>query len=148
MKRSLLFPSPVSTALAGVLVLACAWFNAGCVTTRQPKPPPVTVPQVVEMSRQGVTPDDIIARMRASGTVYRLSAAQMVALQHQGVSTTVLDYMQQTYIDAVEADAQYEAWDRWTMINGFWYGGVPYGWPTGRVFIIRQAPPPPRPPHH
>jgi hypothetical protein len=39
--------------------------------------------------------------MRDSGTVYRLTAAQLAQLHDQGVADPVIDYMQQTYLNAV-----------------------------------------------
>jgi hypothetical protein len=92
-------------------------------------PEPVTVAQVVAMSRAGQPADAIVAKMRESGTVYRLSASQLAGLRDQGVPDTVIDYMQGTYLSAVRQRQELEGWDSWTGVDGYWYGGAPYGWP-------------------
>lgn len=49
--------------------------------------------QVVALARQGVAAEEIIARMVASASRYRLSAGQILELAAQGVSRTVLDHI-------------------------------------------------------
>lgn len=94
--------------------------------------PPVTVPEVIQMSKAGVPAETLIEKMRESGTAYRLTASQLVYLHQEGVSDAVLDYMQQTYLNAVRRDQALEDWNRWVWADdGFWYGGWPYGWPWG-----------------
>lgn len=117
--------------------------GAGCASARA-KVQPVTVPDIVSMSQQGVAPDQIIGRIKASGTVYRLKASQLSDLQKQGVPSAVIDYMQQTYLDAVARDAAYQEWRHWTPFDDYWYGGAPFGWPYDPVYVIREAPRPAR----
>ncbi len=101
---------------------------AGCAAML-PKPRTVTVPEIVRMSQAGYPADQIIERMHASGTVYRLSASQLAYLKDEGVPDPVVNYMQQTYLDAVEHDQQLADWTLWFHDrDGFWYGGRPY-WP-------------------
>ncbi len=121
----------------GCMVLFVASM-AGCATLRE-VPRPVRVPEIVELSKGGMPADEIIAKMRASGTVYRMTASQLADLQQQGVAGAVVDYMQQTYIDAVKRDAAYGEWRHWSRYHDYWYGGVPYGWPYERVYIIRES---------
>jgi hypothetical protein len=117
----LLFVTISSLPLSG-----CA--NLGANLMGEPTKPPVTVPQIVLMSKEGVPADEIIEQMRESGTVYRLQASQLAQLKEQGVPDAVIDYMQQTYIDAVRRDQSLEDWDNWTLADdGFWYGG-PWWW--------------------
>ncbi len=112
--------------LVGITLLALA----GCATG--PRSQPVTVPQVIEMSEAGVPPDQIIRRMRDSGTTYRLKASQLADLEKEGVPGPVINYMQRTYLDAVRRDQQYRDWDLWVMDrDGYWYGGCPHGWGWG-----------------
>lgn len=92
---------------AGCLMLV-AVIMAGCAMLGDTHPKPVKVPDVVEMSQSGMPAADIIAKMRASGAVYRLQASQLADLMAQGVPPEVIDYMQQTYLDAVMRDATYE----------------------------------------
>ena len=94
-------------------------------------PPPVTVSQIVKMSKEGMAPDAIIRTMRASRTVYRLSASQLARLRDQGVADQVIDYMQHTYLAAVRRSARFEEWHYWHHWgDDFWYGGEAFGWPS------------------
>ena len=103
-----------------VAVSACSPFN------------PLTVPQIVEMSREGVPPDAIITRIKESNTVYRLHAYQINQLSKEGVNDKVLDYMQHTYLDAVQNDQSLADWDNYELgEDGFFYGGNPVGWTPG-----------------
>src|SRR5438093_1835925 len=108
-----------------LIVLTCITLPGGCATlgTTEP-PPPVTVSEIIQMSKEGVPADTLIERMRDSETVYRLTAAQLAELHEQGISDQVIDYMQQTYVDAVRQDQSLADWDYWTAgADGFWYGG-------------------------
>jgi len=78
--------------------LVVALFVAGCAST--PAKGPVTVEQIIEMSRNGTDPPIIVAKMQDAGTVYRLSGSQLAMLRSEGVPDPVLDYMQQTYLRA------------------------------------------------
>lgn len=57
--------------------------------------PSATLPleQVVQLSRQGVAADELISRIVASASRYRLTATQIVELAGQGVPLAVLDHM-------------------------------------------------------
>ena len=59
-------------------------------------PPPMAalpLDQVVVLARQGVGGEELIARITASASRYRLSAGQIVELAQQGVPLAVLDHM-------------------------------------------------------
>lgn len=114
---------PLALTAAAALVLG------GCATLGMVRPEPVTVEQVVAMSRSGQPADAIIEQMRDSGTVYRLSASQLVKLHDDGVPDAVLDYMQETYLEWVRRRQEIDDWGCWTDVDGYWCGGVPYGWP-------------------
>jgi hypothetical protein len=123
---------------AGACLLAVVMLTAGgCAMYGMQQPKPVTVDQVLQMGRQGMSADEVVRQMKASGTVYRLKASQLAELKAQGVPDAVIDYMQQTYLDAVREDARYDDWRYWTMNDDYWYGGAPYGWPYDRAYIIR-----------
>lgn len=108
---------------------------AGCATFNEPRPEPVTVPQIITMVRQGLPAADIIAKMKASHTVYRLKASRLAELEKMGVPAEVIDYMQKTYLQAVKEEARREEWRYWTMEDDYcWYGGPFYGWPCERCF--------------
>lgn len=95
-------------------------------------PPPVTVSEIVAMSRAGEPDKAIIERIRDSGTVYRLSASQLADLRQRGVSNQVIDYMQQTYLRSVRDNQRLQDETNWTPFDdGYIYGGYPFGWDDG-----------------
>ena len=105
--------------------LALIFLNAitllsGCATLGAN--PPVTVSEVIQMTKEGVTPETIVETMRDSGSVYRLTAAQLVRLHDQGVADPVIDHMQQTYLNAVRREQSLTEWDSWESmwVPGFW----------------------------
>jgi hypothetical protein len=70
--------------------------------------------------------------MRESGTVYRLKASELAKLKEEGFPDAVIDYMQQTYLDAVRRNQALEDWSHWTVgPDQYWYGGGPFGWSDG-----------------
>jgi len=82
---------------------------------------PVMVTEVVRLSREGVPAETIVKKMRDSGTVYRLSAAQLAQLHDQGVQDQVINYMQQTYLDAVRREQDLADWNESEMWGDhFW----------------------------
>jgi hypothetical protein len=82
---------------------------------------PVTASDVVRMSEEGLPPETIVKKMRDSETVYRLSAAQLAQLHDQGVQDQVINYMQQTYLDAVRREQDLANWSTREMWGDhFW----------------------------
>ena len=127
--KPLRFLSGRSLAVAFMVLLLPI---AGCSTlnTTAHRPNPVTVAMVREMSKAGVPPDTIIQKMRDSGTVYRLTAAQLARLHDDGVPDKVINYMQHTYLSAVRHNQALMDQNYWASAgDGYWYGGLPYGWP-------------------
>jgi hypothetical protein len=103
-----------------VCVASVALIGSGCAALTVERPKPVTVPEIVELSKAGVPAADIIAKMSAAGTVYRLSASQLSNLARDGVAGEVIDYMQETYIGAVRLEAVAEERRHWIMWHGHW----------------------------
>lgn len=95
----------ISVALLATLVAGCA-SNTPRETQVQRLTPeevakltPVAVPtlsldEVIVLSKQKVTADEIIAKIKASNSQYDLTATQIVTLSNQGVDAKVLDFMQ------------------------------------------------------
>ena len=94
---------------------------AGCAATPQ-LPPPPTPAEIVQMTKEGRPAEDVIQRMRATLAVYPLQASELAKLREQGVPDAVIDYMQQTYVDAVR---QHE----WARARAGYYGYSAYPWP-------------------
>ena len=84
--------------------------------------PQLTVPQIVDLSMQGESDQEICDKIEESSSIYRLKGSQIAKLSEIGVSNQVIDCMQQTYIDAVRQDQQMDDWNNWTMDDdGYWY---------------------------
>jgi hypothetical protein len=92
--------------LAGIL--------AGCATAGPNLPPPPSKVEVVEMAKSGQSAEAIIQRMRESRAAYLLPASELARLREQGVPDKVIDYMQQTYLDAVR-------YDEWMRMRDVYY---------------------------
>ncbi len=59
-----------------------------------PKPAPIlTYDELARLSKTGVPPDEIISRIRSSGSRYALTPSQAIDLARQGVDPKVLDFM-------------------------------------------------------
>jgi hypothetical protein len=56
--------------------------------------PTLSLDEIVSLTQQKVSSDDIIAKIRASNSQYDLTASQIVDLSKQGVDSKVLDYIQ------------------------------------------------------
>lgn len=123
-----------SMRLFGVSLLCTTVFAlGGCATMGPraygPRPQPVRVASIVNWSNTDVPTATIIRRIRRSGTVYHVSAGQIIRLHHQGVSNTVLDYMQATEIAAIARNRARMDIHQWHRYNdGYYYGGIGYGW--------------------
>jgi hypothetical protein len=101
----------------------------GCATT-PPPPPPLTQADVISMVKAGLTDEDIMRRIDATRTVFRLSSEDVIRLRNEGVSDRLANFMLDTYARAAMAaqrrqDAYY--------YNDFYYNyGFGYGHPWHR----------------
>lgn len=120
----------MSRSLLALVACATLIGLAGCAgPLAREEFPPVSPEQIVAMARAGETTAAIITRIQQSDTVYSLTASQFVQLSKDGVPDAVLDYMQQTYIKAVERNARREAYnDLWFSAHG-WYGHPWHNYP-------------------
>lgn len=112
------------TRLWCVTVLAATALVAGCAST--PKRVPLTLEQVISLSKQGVPPADIINQLKETRTVFELSGSQFAKLKEAGVDDSVLDYIQRTYVMSVE----FETRMRYQSL----YWGWGYGWPARPLY--------------
>ena len=55
--------------------------------------PPLGVEDIQALAKAGLNDDLIISQIRNSGTVYRLSAADIILLKNSGVSEKIIDFM-------------------------------------------------------
>lgn len=116
---------------AGLGVALLALSGCAAMGTRESgvRPQPVRIATIIQWSKEGMPPKDIIQKIRDSGTVYRFRADQFVRLHEEGVPYPVLNYMQAAYVDAVSRDRTRRYLRAWTPYDdGYYYGGVPFGW--------------------
>ena len=99
--------------------------TGGCSTFCAQRPAPPTVADVVRLSREGVGADGIIGRMDESGAVYRLRAPELANLLGQGVPDRVIDYMNQTNIEAARRDEAFFQVNRYLRYSPPFYRAYP-----------------------
>ena len=78
---------------------------SGCYTVQRFTP--VTAEEVVSLTRDGKKPEEIIAQIDQTGTVYNLKSRQVRALLDEGVDEQVVDHMLETRVEAERARARY-----------------------------------------
>jgi hypothetical protein len=121
----------------GLLVVASLALT-GCASQAQRAVPPFMVSSIVRQSQDGVPSSVIIRQIAESGTVYRLSASELANLRDEGVADAVINYMQQTYLDAIRHDQSVADRSLWVYgPDGYYYGGYPFGWP---YYYVPYAP--------
>ena len=104
------------------MVLAGSALLTGCAALGvDPSKQPVMVSEVIRMSNENVPAETIVNKMRDSRAVYRLNAAQLAKLHDQGVADLVLNYMQETYLNAVRREQDLADWSTREMWRDhFW----------------------------
>lgn len=108
MSRSLPYHPRIAVALLGAaLIASCAGL--------QRRPPPALY-EIVEMSRAGMPPEEIVRILQETRAMYPLTGSQIVRLHQDGVPDSVLDYLQNAYAEAIRWDA------RWRSESMYWYG--------------------------
>ncbi len=118
-----------------ILALVVALGAAGCATTgpQRPPPKPLTQEEIIQMAKSGALDTDIIQKIRASGTVYRLTSTEILHLHDGGVSNAIIDFMLQDYLEAVR-------WQEREYSRRYyeWYAFGPHWcWPHD-VIVIRE----------
>jgi uncharacterized protein YcfL len=80
-----------------LLLPILAVLATGCAS-KPPPPvvPPVTLNEVIQMTRAHATDQEIIDRINASHTVFRLTANEIVYLRSENVSELVVNFMNDT----------------------------------------------------
>ncbi len=105
-----------------LLTLSTLGFLAACATT--PPVPPVSLDQVVSLSKANTPPDEIVRKMKEANTVYLVSASELIKLNKEGVDPKVLDYMQSTAVDQARRDERYRGYGPWypyPYYSPFWH---------------------------
>ncbi len=95
---------------------------------------PVTLEQVIQMSKAQLPPADIINKLTESRTVLPISGSQFAKLHEQGVDDSVLDYLQKAFVDSVEMETRLRSQSMYWGYGGWgghyrpFYGPWPYGY--------------------
>src|SRR4030042_4758675 len=92
----------------------------GCATYSY-QYPPVTIEEIIKLSKDKIPAEQIIDKIKRSQTAYRLSADEIVGMKNVGVDSKVIDYMLRTYEDAVRRDQEMQDWRNWYFYNGYYY---------------------------
>lgn len=112
-------------------VLALALLLPACSMMPRRWSHPVTVTEVVELSRHGVAAETIVEKIRRGGTIYLLSDEQLDALRTLGVTPVVITFMRESYDEAVTEHPKLADDDDLSCFylgsDGFWYAGGPWG---------------------
>ena len=117
-----------SLLCVAALVSACAGRQPAAQTPRA-TPKVLTVQEIVRLAEMGNATTTITGEIQESGTVYRLTDTQAAKLR-ASLPATLLSFMQLTYVHAVEVNPDLgKSNDKWTQVEGYWYGGTPFGWP-------------------
>jgi len=101
------------------LLLSLSILVTGCKTT--PPPTPLTQTDIISMTKAGMTDQEIINRIDATRTVFRLSADNVVILRQEGVSDRVVTYMLDTYTRFAVAEERRQSAPPFSF--SFGYGG-------------------------
>ncbi len=111
----------------------------GCANLNEPERAPISLEEIVQMSKDGKDGPTIIGELKAAHMAYDLTASQYAKLSREGVVDAVIDYMQQTQRrrDRSYAHFNYYCNVGWAYC-GPWnprvYGTYWYGRPYRRVW--------------
>jgi hypothetical protein len=100
---------------------------SGCATMNEPDRAPLTLEQIVAMSKAGKDAPTIITEIKQSRTSYDVQASQYAKLSRDGVPDAVLDFMQQGQLRMAERQGRREAYQNMWLGTG-WYGYGPAVW--------------------
>src|ERR1035437_8491472 len=105
----------------------------------------LSVPDIIQMSKDSVSSKDIIGEIKQSHTAYSLRADQLVKLRDEGVQDSVLNYMEETKIRAAQQNQRYAnsyygyGWPGGVgYYGGFGFGLPYYGWGWGGTIIFSE----------
>ena len=131
--RSRALPLAVTLLSAAALAAACATQRAATPAAAT-RPAVLTVPQLSSRVQMGEAINVLYGEMQISGTVYRMTPTQVSNLRAAGMPVAILSFMELTYQHAIQKNPDLaKSDDKWTQIDGYWYGGLPFGWPRDWV---------------
>jgi hypothetical protein len=122
MKRSLL---TISLCASLLFLASCATVN------REPERTPLSLAQIVDLSKSGKGAETIIAEIKGTKAIYDVQASQYAKMSRDGVPDAVLDFMQQGQLQMAERNGRREA------LNDTWLYGRGWGWGHGGLWAPR-----------
>jgi hypothetical protein len=102
----------------------------GCATPRPPPPPPLTQADVISMVKAGLSDEEIMQRIDATRTVFRLSSEDVIRLRNEGISDRLATFMLDTYTRAAMAAQRRQ--DEYYRSQFYFNYGIGYGGPWHR----------------
>lgn len=93
----------MSRGSVALVLLTLLWGCAALYTPRQLLP----IAEVVQLSKSGAPPAQIVQRIRDSGTTYALRGSDFAKLKAAGVPDPVLDHLQQSLVDDLDLLTRY-----------------------------------------
>ena len=102
---------------AHLLVLIAVICLTGCNTLD--KRPSISLDDVIQMTKAGRTPSEIMAKLDQNPVYLHFSGSQFAALKQQGVADEVLDYLLMAYGNRIRSMARLEAEPVWW--SNAWY---------------------------
>jgi hypothetical protein len=110
---------------AWLIVAAAALMTTGCMTATRTARKPLTQEEIIQLSKNHMPDAELIRRMKETGTVYRLSAVEILHLHDAGVSQGVIDFILQDYVDAVRWQEREHLPAAWSYCGPSCYGRWP-----------------------
>ncbi|MEO8385174.1 MAG: hypothetical protein ABI583_08030 [Betaproteobacteria bacterium] len=120
---------------AGVWVAgAMLMVLSGCASLNMPERQPISLEQIVAMSKEGKDAAAIIREIRESMTTYDVMASQYAKLSRDGVPDEVIDFMQRGQLRMAERAGRRSAYDDlWVSSRFGWVYGGPW---TPRAYYL------------
>ena len=117
---------------------------SGCASIAGPERQPVTLEQIVAMTKEGKDAQSIIRDIKESRTTYDVMASQYAKLSRDGVSDEVLDFMQHGQLRLAERQGRRNAYSDLWLTGRYGYGwGYGYGgiWAPRAYFVYDNGRP-------
>jgi hypothetical protein len=108
-----------------VWFLLLAGLTVGCESARRARVPPLTQADVIALVQAGETDEAIMRRIDSTGTVFQLSADDIVRLRQAGVSDRLVTYMNDTKVRAAVEQERRRSYYEHRWHYGF---GIGYIW--------------------
>jgi hypothetical protein len=93
----------------------------GCATAK-PRPTPLSLADIISMTKVGLSDAEIIGRVEDTHTVFKLAADDVVLLRKEGVSNGVVTYLLDTYTRVAMEEQRRRDSDEIRSEWGFSYG--------------------------